>query len=67
MDRELDYQIDKDPVAFTITHDSMPASYMGREITIPDKHEIIGFALQVDENNNITWIDLKTWIRPTKR
>jgi hypothetical protein len=47
-----------------IRNGSVPESYLGREITIPDKHEIIGFALQVDQNNYITWIDLKTWIPP---
>jgi hypothetical protein len=36
-----------DPMIF-LANGSMPESYLGRELQIPDKHEIIGFALQVD-------------------
>ena len=55
-----------DPIIF-LANGSMPDSYLGRELQIQDKHEIIGFALQVDLNNYITWIDLKTWIPPSNR
>ena len=45
----------------------MPASEPAKELTIPDDHEIVGFAVETDPEGYITWIDLKTWIPPSKK
>lgn len=45
---------------------SMPSSWSGKEVQIPDGHQLVGFALEVDTQGFITWIDLKSWKPPSK-
>ena len=49
-----------------IHHSSMPVTAPGGEVTVPDGHEIVGFAVVTDPEGYITWIDLKTW-KPTRK
>ncbi len=49
-----------------IRQSSMPVSAPGGSITIPDGHEIVGFAVETDVQGYITWIDFKTW-RPLSK
>jgi hypothetical protein len=49
-----------------IYSDLFPSSFAGKEVKIPDGHQIVGFALKNDANGNIIWIDLKTWKPPIR-
>jgi hypothetical protein len=54
------------PSRTSIYSEIFPTSWKGREIKIPDGHQIVGFALKLDSKGNIIWVDLKTW-RPPRR
>jgi hypothetical protein len=41
-----------------------PQSFKGKDVKIPDGHQIVGFALKKDAKGNIIWLDLKTWKPP---
>ena len=41
-------------------------SFEGREVNIPDGHQIVGFAVKKDSKGNIIWVDFKTW-KPPRR
>ncbi len=49
-----------------ICQSSMPTLAPGCKITIPDGHEIVGFAVEINLEGYITWIDFKTWKPPMK-
>jgi hypothetical protein len=54
------------PSLVRIYSDLFPSSFAGKEVKIPDGHQIVGFALKNDANGNIIWIDLKTWKPPIR-
>jgi hypothetical protein len=43
-----------------------PSTFSGKEVIIPDGHQIVGFAVKTDAKGNIIWLDFKTW-KPPKR
>ena len=44
--------------------EELNGEFEGKEVKIPDGHQIIGFAVKKDAEGNIAWVDFKTWKPP---
>jgi hypothetical protein len=42
----------------------MPISWPGKQVEIPNDHQIIGWAVERNSEQQITWVDFRIWKRP---